>query len=367
MKKKTKQSKLVAVRPANGKSVRLTDIAREVGVAVSTVSRILNGTPNSVRVSDKTRQKVIEIASELGYASHHIPIRFHKGIRSLMILSHDPGEMFYQKIISAVEKTVREKGYACYFSYTEGDSKQASSLIDAMGERFTAGCIIFQEKDEVLSGKNRIKLENLGIPTVLIDHHPIPCPDFVSTIELDHERAGYDIASYLLKLGHCNFAFLSATNFSSCVERRKGVEKRLKEAGLNLKKQYVSMVNPYERYKLIEMFDSWKKSKVPFPTAIISVNDDIGYATLNVLESKGIKVPEDISIASFDDRVGMVLWGLDNVRIPLTSIRQPIELIGKTAGEVLIDHILNPELEPSHIRIPGELMIRASTAPPINL
>ena len=366
MKKKTTSNKLVAIKPSKGKSVRLTDIAQRVGVATSTVSRILNGTPNSVRVSEKTRENIFKTAAELGYASHHIPIRFHKGIRSLMILSHDPREIFYQQIISNVEKIVREKGYACYFSYTEANPKQAGDLIDAMGERFTAGCIIFQEVNEILSGKNKIKLRNLGIPTVLIDHHPIPCPDFVSTIELDNERAGYDIVEYLLKLGHSNFAFLGASKFSSCVARRKGVVERLNAAGLKLKKNNVAVVNASERYKLIELFNSWKKSKDTFPTAIVSANDDIGYAALNVLESQGISVPADVSIASFDDRVSMVPWGLDNVRTPLTSIRQPIELIGKTAGEVLINHIINSKLAPSHILIPGELMIRSSTAQPKN-
>jgi len=366
MKKNAKKrtNTLVALTSEKKRTVRLTDIAKQVGVAVSTVSRILNGAPNSVRVSEKTRELIFKTAVDLGYASHHIPIRYHKGIRSLMILSHNPGEIFYQQIISAVEMAVREKGYACYFSYTEGDPAKASDLIDAMAERFTAGCVIFQERDEVLSGKNKLKLKNLGIPCVLMDHHPVPCPDFVSTVELDNERAGYDIVEYLLKLGHSNFAFLGASTFSSCISRRKGVEQRLKEAELKLKETNYAVINACERFKLIKIFDSWKKSKEGFPTAIITANDDIGYAALNVLENNGIKVPDDVSIASFDDKVAMVSWGLDNVRTPLTSMRHPIELIGKTTAEILIDHIVNPVLKPARILLPGELMIRASTTYP---
>ncbi len=362
--KESKSRKLVAVQPAKGKTVRLADIAERVGVAVSTVSRILNGTPNSVRVTDKTRKRVLDTAAELGYASHHIPVKLHKGVRSLMILSHEPGETFYQKIISAVERTVRTQGYACYFGYTEGDPDQAGEFIDSMAERFTAGCIVFQRRDEAFAGGNGTKLENLGIPCVLVDHHPLPCPSFVSTVELDNEQAGYDVASHLLQLGHRHFAFLNELSLSSCVERRTGIERRLAEAGLELDEQFVATVSPHERFQLFDAFDSWASNGRPFPTAIITVNDLVGYAALNVLEGRGLCVPEDVSIASFDDRAGLVPWGVDNVRIPLTSLRQPIEFIGRAAGGELIRRIRDPLLEPAHIRMPGDLMIRGSTAAP---
>ena len=173
MKKKIKKTKkkLVKIGSPKKKNVRLADIAKRVGVAVSTVSRILNGTPNNVKLTEKTKKEVLAVATELGYASYHIPIKHHKGVRSIMVVSYDPGEIFYQKIISAIERTLRSKGYACYFSYTESNAKQASELIDAMGERFTSGCVIFQSKNEAFAGKNEIKLKNLGIPCVVVDHH----------------------------------------------------------------------------------------------------------------------------------------------------------------------------------------------------
>ena len=366
MKKKIKRTKkkLVNIRSSSKKNVRLIDIAKRVGVAVSTVSRVLNGSPNSVKVTDKTKSMVLEVASELGYASYHIPAKHHKGVRSIMVISYDPGEIFYQKIISAIEKTLRVKGYACYFSYTEADPKQASELIDAMGERFTSGCVIFQSENEAFAKKNKLKLENLGIPCVVVDKHPEPCPSFVSTVELDHVRAGYDVASHLLRLGHRHLAFLSAPNSSSCPERKKGIEMRLAEAGLKLDPKYVSEVNHEVRFQFFDIFDSWTKKGKQFPTAIITAHDLLGYAALNVLESKGFRIPEDISIASFDDRVEMIPWGLDNIRIPLTSIRQPIEAIGVAAGNELISRINDPEHEPEQIRLKGELIIRSSTSRP---
>jgi len=366
MKKKIKKTKkkLVNIPSSTKKQVRLIDIAKRVGVAVSTVSRVLNGTPNNVKVTDKTKNKVLKVAAELGYASYHIPAKHHKGVRSIMVISHDPGEIFYQKIISAIEQALRSKGYACYFSYTEGNPKQASELIDAMGERFTSGCVIFQSKDEAFAEKNEIKLQNLGIPCVVVDHHPEPCPSFVSTVELDHERAGYDVASHLLRLGHRHFAFLSTPDSSSGPERKKGIEMRLAEAGLKLDPQFVAMVNHEVRFQYFDIFNSWTAKGKTFPTAIITAHDLLGYAALNVLESKGFSIPEDLSIASFDDRVEMIPWGLDNIRIPLTSLRQPIEAIGIAAGNELIARINSPKKTPGHIRIKGELIIRSSTAKP---
>ena len=71
-----------------------------------------------------------------------------------MVLSHDPDEIFYQKIIRYLERTLRSKDYACYFSYTEDDPKQASELIDEMGERFISGCVVFQKDKEVFTEEN---------------------------------------------------------------------------------------------------------------------------------------------------------------------------------------------------------------------
>ncbi len=366
MDKKTKKTKkkLMKISSSNKKNVRLIDIAERVGVAVSTVSRVLSGAPNNVKLTDKTKKKVLAVATELGYASFHIPIKHHKGIRSIMVVSYDPGEIFYQKIISAIERMLRSKGYACYFSYTEGNPKQASELIDAMGERFTSGCVVFQREDEVFSKYNKLKLKNLGIPCVVVDHHPEPCPTFVSTVELDHERAGYDVASYLLRLGHRDIAFLESPSSSSCPERKKGVEKRLAEAGLELNPKFIAEVDYQARFKLFDIFKSWRQKKEFFPTAIVAVHDLIGYAALNVLENMGFSIPEDVSIASFDDRVEMVPWVHENIKIPLTSIRQPIEAIGKAAGNELIARINNTERVPEHIRLKGELIIRNSTAKP---
>ena len=366
MKKKVKKKKkkLIKVAAASKNNVRLIDIAKRVGVSTSTVSRILSGSPNSVKFTSKTKSKILKVASELGYASFRIPIKYHRDVRSVMVVNFDPSETFYQKIISYIEKTLRAKGYACYFSYTDSDSHQASEKIDAMGKRFISGCVIFQERKEFFTTKNKIKLENLGIPCVLVDHHPDPLPSFISTIELDNVLAGYDVMSHLLHLGHRHFALFTAPGSSTPPARRLGIEKRLNKIGLTLDPEYVVEIQYDARFKLIDNFKKWASSKKGFPTAIITAYDLIGYEVLNALESKGISVPEDVSIASFDDRVEMIPWGLDNVRVPLTSVHQPIESIGVIAANELIARMNEPSREPEHIRLKGELMIRSSTTKP---
>ncbi len=361
--KKTKK-KLVNIYSSQKKKVRLLDIAKQFNLAVSTVSRILNGSPENIKASKETRKKVLDAAMELGYVTYKIPVKYHKGIRSIMIISHYPEEIFYQKVISEIERTFRFNGYACYLSYTEGNSKQASELVDALGERLTSGCVIFQNEGEVFTEENKIKLEKLKIPCVVVDHHPVPCPSFVSTIELDHEQAGYDIASHLLLLGHRRFAFLGVPNVSSCSERKKGIEKRLAESGLKLDPKFVVNINRELNMQLSDFFlFLFSKEKKP-PTAIIAIHDLIGYAALNVLENMGFSVPEDVSLASFDDRVEMVPWMYDNIKIPLTSIRHPIEAIASAAGDELIARINQPQRKSKHIRFKGELIIRGSTAKP---
>jgi len=366
MVKKTKNTKkkLVDINSSPKKKVRLVDIANQFNLAVSTVSRILNGSPENIKASKETRKKVLDAAMELGYITHKIPVKYHKGVRSIMIISHYPEEIFYQKVISAIERIFRFKGYACYLSYTEGNSKQASELVDTLGERFTSGCVIFQNEGEVFTKENKIKLEKLKIPCVVVDHHPIPCPSFISTIELDHEQAGYDIASHLLLLGHRQFVYLGVPNVSSSLERRKGIEKRLAESGLKLDPKFIVNIDGELNMQLSDFFLSlFSKEKNP-PTAIIAIHDLIGYAALNVLENIGVSVPEDVSLASFDDRVEMVPWMYDNFKTPLTSIRHPIDAIAKAAGNELIERINHPHRKSNHVRFKGKLIIRDSTAKP---
>ncbi|RLD08352.1 MAG: hypothetical protein DRI44_09910 [Chlamydiae bacterium] len=366
IKKTTKNKKKVVNISSSSpkKKIRLVDIANQFNLAVSTVSRILNGSPENIKASRKTRKMVLDAAMELGYVTHKIPVKYHEGIRSIIVVSHHPGEIFYQKIISSIERNLRAKGYACYFNYTEGLSEQAGELIDIMEKRLISGCLIFQSEDEVFTEKNKIKLEKLKIPCVVIDHHPVPCPSFVSTVELDHEQAGYDIASHLLRLGHRHFAFIGVLNLSSCPERKKGIEKKLAEAGLKLEPKFIVDIDYIPQMQLSDVFSSWAAKEKNFPTAIITVHDLIGYAALNVLENIGFSVPKDISIASFDDRVEMIPWCLDNLKLSLTSIRQPIEEIGQEAGNELIARINHPQRKPKHVRLKGKLIIRDSTAKP---
>ena len=366
-KKTTKnKEKLVNLSSSSSKKVKIVDIANQFNLATSTVSRILNGSPENIKASRETIKMVLDAAMKLGYVTHKIPVKYHKGVRSIMVISHYPSEIFYQKIISSLERNMRSKGYACYFNYTESNPIQAEEAIENMRKHLVSGCLIFQNEDEVFTPKNKSKLEKLNIPCVVIDHHPVPCPSYVSTVELDHEQAGYDIASHLLELGHRRFAFLGVPKSSSCPERRKGVEKRLEEEGLKLEPEFIVSVDYEPHIQLSDCFLTWSANKNKFPTAIIAIHDIMGYAASNVLENMGLNVPNDVSIASFDDRVGMIPWCLDNLKFSLTSIRQPIEAIGKAAGNELIARINQPMRRPKHIRLKGELIIRSSTSEPCN-
>jgi len=327
------------------------------------IKKITKNKKKLVNISSSSSM-VLDAAMELGYVTHKIPVKYHKGVRSIMVISHYPGEIFYQKIISAIERNMRSKGYACYFNYTESNPEQAGELIDIMENHLISGCLIFQNENEVFIGKNESKLEKLGIPCVVIDHHPLPCPSFVSTVELDHEQAGYDIASHLLHLGHRRFAFLGVPKSSSCPERRKGIEKKLAELGLKLNPDFIVDVDYEPQIQLSDYFLSWLSKEKKLPTAIIAVHDLIGYAAASVLENMGFSVPKDVSIASFDDRIEMIPWCLDNLKLSLTSVRQPIEAIGQEAGNELIARINQPQRKPEHIRLKGELIIRDSTAKP---
>ena len=348
-----------AQKHSPAKKVRLCDVAAAAAVSVTTASRILNAPPDQVRVARATRDRVLKSALKLGYASPRIVSQLN---RTVMILSTDPRSLLYQTIISSIEKSLRQDQYDVAFGYSEGKTAIVRQYIDMMEKNAVSGCIIFQKRDEAFDNANLSALRSLHIPCVTVLNQPVPCPDFVSTVVLDDSRAGYDVAAHLLQLGHRQFGYLMADESLWCSQRLNGVIQCLSEASVSIPDDYIARVYPGDRFQLFEILKNWLAPSDSAPTALICANDDLGYAVVNVLEQLSVSIPHDVSVAGFDDLAALLPGLLESMRIALTSISQPAEIMGIAAAREIINRIQNPDYAARHTPIPGTLSPRSSTA-----
>jgi LacI family transcriptional regulator len=193
------------------------------------------------------------------------------------------------------------------------------------------------------------------IPTVLIGPPAPFCKSFVS-VEIDEQGASYTATQHLLKLGHKRIAYLTGPPTAPWVhERFEGYRRALREAGLDVDDKLVfqagSTIEDGTKAALQMLNESCGA------TAVQTVNDLVAIGCADALFSKGLRIPEDISLVGF----GNILTA-EYFRVPLTTIRQPKYRLGMAAVEAMMNLLKGQRVETK--RLPAELIERKSTAPP---
>lgn len=241
----------------------------------------------------------------------------------------------------------------------EGARLEAAALAKLRGEG-TRGVILWHLGGEGTAGQVR-ELRDGGIPVVLVDRRdPALDCDFVG---IDNSAAAYGAVAFLLDMGHRRIAHLTTYETHSAVrEREQGWREALTARGICARLEWVfrkefTMQTNQSVTAAAEYFLSLPER----PTAIFAMNDGLAHAMLAELQSRGIKVPEEMSVMGFDD--------VDRHSLhpsPLTTVRQPFEQIGKKAMELLLKRIAAPEALPSaaqHVLLQTELVVRNSCGP----
>lgn len=197
-----------------------------------------------------------------------------------------------------------------------------------------------------------------GLPIVSVGENLIASN--MSSIDVDNHGASKAATEHLIKQGHTRIGILSGrlTGDGWARLRFAGYVDALEQAGIPLDEALVADVS-------ILGFDGGYEAAclmlqtVPAPTAIVALNDDIALGAMTRISEVGLRVPEDVSIIGFDD-----VHRAEHANPPLTTIRQPTQLIGVKAVGQLIKHVANRHIEPVQMMVPGELILRASTSAP---
>lgn len=328
----------------------MRDIASTVGVSQATVSYVLSGKPGA-RVSPETRRRVLEAAAKVHYRPNAIARAMASG-RSRTIgvyqphVSHSPlSGMWNAAVMRGIGEALHQRHFhLLLYGYRQQDEPPPAAFLDGRVEGLI---ILAPHRDDSLP----CELVRIGCPVAVIGGGEW---EGAITVDVDNREGGRLAAEHLLRLGHRHIAHLiGPPDVPNAIDRRRGYEQALREAGIPLCPEYLVPTGFDER----SGYASAKAvlSLTPRPTALFVANDVAALGVLMACVDLGLSVPGDVAVVGYDDSLICTL-----TRPTLTSVRQPAFQLGCVAAESLLAMIGD---KPPPIRrhvLPPELVIRDS-------
>jgi DNA-binding LacI/PurR family transcriptional regulator len=329
----------------------IKDVARACGVSPATVSQVLGGGKRPVR--EATRQRIIAVSNSIGYRPNAIARGLVKKRMNTfgVVIQHatqsahtNPALIsILDGILSVGTRTHQQVTLITYYSW--GEANDALSTI-CDGRCDGALLVVPPEESNLSQG-----LLERQMPFVLIGTHSED-PN-ISYVDIDNIGAGEAAIDYLLQQGHRRIAFISLflQTYQFDLERLVGYRQALEKAGVTVDANLIMCNSDLEKTigQLLQMPREMR------PTALFCTNDECAMRVIHLLAEKGQRVPEDFSIVGFDDTPSAAM-----ISPPLTTINQPMTLLGECAAELLLAQINNPQESPEKRILPTELIVRRS-------
>ena len=336
---------------AAGRAAGVKDVATAAGVSLGTVSNVLN---RPELVSPATRAKVEDAMAALGFVRNESARQLRAGSsRILAYLMLDAGNPFFTDVARGVEDAARAAGLAVFLCDSSENAGREAEYLDLLEQQRVQGVLI----TPVNPGSSRlVSLPARGTPVVVVDR--VIDDDQHCSVAVDDELGGEDALSHLIELGHTCLAYVGGpTNIGQVVDRRAGARKALEGAGLppeNLVELTTAALTVAEGRGAGQRLAGLPRDRRP--TAAFCANDLLALGLLQQCVSLGLRVPDDLAIVGYDD-----IEFAAAAAVPLTSVRQPRQLLGQTAAELLLDESANPDHEHQRVTFTPELVVRTST------
>ncbi len=329
----------------------INDVAREAGVSITTVSRVLN---NNYPVKDETRIKIERAIEKLNYKPNTMA-RSLITKKSSMIGVIVPGitNLFFPTIVEAIEEFMKNKGYSIVLSNTEGESQKELRLVEELMGRQVDGIIVIDPSMDNLHKGFYDKLSK-STPMIIVNGSPEGYKG--SFVCYDEEVGTEEAFDYLLELGHKKLAFIRGHKSFSYDIKEKIYKNMLKKQQLDYERVLnVGRGNSMEVVERTQEGILELLQKEERPTAIFACNDLMAVGALNACIKLGIRVPEDVSIIGFDNTI---LAKITNPK--LTSVDLNMKEVGHRAAQELLDIIEAGEKSRKKIILDTRLVVRES-------
>jgi LacI family transcriptional regulator len=331
--------------------VTIVDVAREAGVSIATVSRVIN---NVDSVKAPTRQKVLNAMMRLGYVANN-QARSLRGARSQVIgfLVPDVGNSYIGSIIRGIDAELVARQYDMLLYTTHRHKLNEAAHVTTIMRGLADGLLLLLPTNVEAYLK---WLQQERFPHVLIDYQDVH-NELTSTVQATNWQGSYDATSYLIELGHRRIGcIVGLQEMQVSLDRLQGYQDALKDHGLDIDPDLIFWGDFFrpEGYKAAQHF----LSLADRPTAIVAANDISAFGAMDAVRNAGLHIPSDMSIIGFDDIPEAM-----HVYPHLTTVRQSMEEMGRVAAQLLFERLEKPDLPGKRVEIPTQLIVRDSTAP----
>jgi len=335
------------IRPA--KTLTLKDVAKDVGISPMAVSKALNGKGG---VSADTMGKIMEAVKRLNYTPNVVAQSLRlNSTKTIGIVVSDSSQSFFAKVVKGIEDTASVYGYNIILCNTDQSYEKEMNAVQVLINKRIDGLILAAS---MLTKKEDVAfLKGFGVPFVFLIRRSES--DEVDYVINDNVIGAYQMVSYLLKSGSHKIHFINLYEESpSGKDRLAGYRKALEEYHIPYDEHMVLNTKPTieDGYAMMrQLLDRDEDIETVFCGC-----DVIGIGVMEAIFDKGLKIPNDIRVAAYDD-IDFAAY----LRVPLTTVRQPKYSIGCKGTELLIDKIKSNEKEIQHLILKPELIIRQST------
>jgi len=329
----------------------IREVARRAGVALGTVSNVLN---RPEIVAEETKRRVQQAIDEIGFVRNGSARQLRAGHSQFIgLLMLDAANPFFTEVARGAEDVAHASGYIVILCNADDSVEKESHYLQVLEEQRTRGVLITPVQSDASYLQ---RLRQRGIAVVLLDR-PSRIKD-ICWVAVDDVRGGELATAHLLEQGHKRIGFVHGPlSIRQCAERRRGMIKAVRAVGFDPDEVIVDITTTTQRAsdgeesaeKLLRV-----KSK---PTAVFCANDLLALGLMRGLSKHGITIPGDFALVGYDD-----VEFASMLSTPLTTIRQPKYELGSKATELLLEEARDPHThQHQHIMYEPELIVRASS------
>jgi LacI family transcriptional regulator, galactose operon repressor len=328
----------------------IREIADLAGVSIATVSRVLNGRDD---VSTETREAVTRVIRENGYTANRNARGLSAGRSGLVgVIVPLLYPAYFSGMLAGAAEALGELDLQIVLSPTGGEHHREVSVLDRLHGVTDGALIILPEE----SSSELERLLDRGYRFVVLD--PLmPLDERIPSVSAAHTSGADQAMRHLLELGHRRIAQITGPRgWLATEDRRRGYRAALASAGI--------LPDPALEVEATPEIDPGRAAAESVlglpepPTAIFAFNDNIAIGTLQAARARGLRVPEDLSVVGFDDVEHATI-----VTPTLTTVRQPLAEMGRTAVSLLNRLLEGQRFETLHVELATRLVVRESTAP----
>lgn len=324
------------------------DVAREAGVSISTVSRVIQGASN---VLPETRTRIEEAIQHLNYHPNRLAQQFRtQQTKMILVIVPEIGNPFFADILTGIEDVAAKVDYNVLLVDSHGNRAVESRCYEMLSQKLVDGIITFSV------GIPKEELKQLASQYPVVIGIRYFSEKTIANVTIDNIKATKDITSYMLNLGHKRICYLGGPEGVPIYQdRASGYMEALKERGIPVDHSLIVHCTPdvqggYDAISSL-LHDADRKF-----TAIVASGDIMAIGAIRALNDRGLKIPDDVAISGFDDIAFSAL-----VTPSLTTVRQPKHQIGVRTMEKLMDLIAGKTLASNRDVLNYEIVIRESS------